>query len=54
MEAEKKAANKRHRAKVKAEACQFIKGVYGTTQEQAEGIFDAISSGEVPHISVNY
>lgn len=52
--AEKKAANKAHRAKVKKEAVYFIKGIYGTSEEQANGIFDAISSGGVPHISVNY
>lgn len=51
---EKKAANKKHREKIKKEACRHIKGIYGVTQEQAEGIFDAISTGDVPHISVSW
>lgn len=51
---EKKAANKAHQAKIKKESCRFIKGIHGITQEQAEGVFDSISTGSVPHISVNY
>jgi len=51
---EKKAANKKHREKVKKEACRFIQGVYGTTQEQAEGIFDVIAAGDVPHIKIEW
>lgn len=51
---EKKAANKKHREKIKNEACRFIQGVYGTTQEQAEGIFDVIAAGDVPHIKIQW
>jgi len=54
MAAEKKAANARHRAKINAEALRFIKGIYGTTEEQAQGIIDAIASGAVPHVTINY
>jgi len=52
QEEEKRQASKKHRTKVKDEAVRFIQGIHGTTQEQAEGIFDAISNGEVPHVNV--
>ena len=52
--AEKKAANKKHRAKIKEEACCFIGGAFGLPSDQVEDIFDSISAGEVPHITVNY
>ena len=51
---EKKAANKKHREKIKKESCQFIMGINGTTQEQAEWIFDAIAFGSVPHIKIEW
>lgn len=52
--ADKKAANKAHRAKIKEEAVKFIVGIEGVTGKQAEAIFDAISFGDVPHITVGY
>ena len=48
----KREADKKHRAKIKKEATRFIKGIKGTTQEQADAIFDAIAYGDVPHIKV--
>lgn len=53
-QAEKKAANKKHRAKIKKESLRFIKGVNGITEDQASQLFDNISFGDVPHITVNY
>ena len=52
-EAERK-AQEDHRNKVHQESCRFIKGIFGTTEEQALGIIDAISHGAVPHISIKY
>lgn len=49
---ENKAKNKVNRAKTKSEAVYHIKGIYGTTLEQAEGIFDAIAAGDVPHTKI--
>ena len=51
---EKRIANKKHRAKIKSEAVRAISQIYSITNEQANEIFEAISAGAVPHISVNY
>jgi hypothetical protein len=53
-EAEEKAADQDHRAKIKEEACCFVAGAFGLPMDQVEDIFDSISGGEVPHITVNY
>lgn len=51
---EKRQSSARHRAKIKVEAVSFIRGIHGTTDEQADGIFEAIASGAVPHCEVKW
>jgi len=53
-EEEKRKSDAAHREKIHAEANRFIRGIYGTTEKQAAGIIDAISSGAVPHIYIKY
>ncbi len=51
---EKRIANKKHRAKVKAESTAAMVNKFGFSQDQADLEFDTYSAGAVPHISVNY
>lgn len=55
---EKRQANKRHRDKVRKEAVAAITGILGghdaDNMETADGIFEAIDRGEVPHVTINY
>jgi colicin import membrane protein len=52
--AEKKAANRCHQAKINGEAVRCIKGIHGTTEEQAAAIIEAIAAGSVPHVTIRY
>ncbi len=51
---EARQADVAHRERFHSEANRFIRGILGTTEEQATAIIDAISCGAVPHISIKY
>lgn len=51
---EERAADKKHRAAIKDKACKALALHDGITIGKAEYVFDIISNGDVPHITVNY
>lgn len=52
-EAEKKAANKRHRNRINSEIVASME-IIGYDEEEAHRLIDAVNSGHIDHVTINY
>lgn len=51
---DKLAANKKHRAKIRAEISNALTMEGGLQEDQVNWLFEAIAAGKIPHVSITY